>query len=95
MSNLRNALSRTGVFTVPVAGLYLLSLHLCSQDRKKVEPHQHLARLICPKHCSALAPVPEVDQVLQVLVSLRQNDAELASLYDQVSLYTHLRILFN
>ena len=51
MSNLRNALSRTGVFTVPVAGLYLLSLHLCSQDRKKVEPHQHLARLICPKHC--------------------------------------------
>lgn len=45
--------TRSGVFTVPVSGIYLLSLHLCSQDRKKV------------------------------LVSLRQNDHELASLYDQ------------
>ena len=29
--------SRSGVFTVPVSGIYLLSLHLCSQDRKKVK----------------------------------------------------------
>ena len=27
---------RSGTFTVPVAGVYLLALHLCSMDRKKV-----------------------------------------------------------
>jgi len=51
--------ARCGVFTVPVSGIYLLSLHLCSQDRKKV------------------------------FVSLRQNDQELASMYDQNHMDNH------
>ena len=43
----------SGIFSVPISGLYLLSLSVCSQDRKKV------------------------------LISLRRNGQELASLYDQ------------
>ena len=44
---------RSGVFTVPLSGLYLLTLTVCSQDKRKV------------------------------LVSIRRNGEELASLYDQ------------
>ena len=46
-------LFRSGIFTVPVDGFYLLSLTVCSQDKKKV------------------------------LISIRRNDEELSSLYDQ------------
>ena len=48
-----NSNSRSGVFTVPISGYYLLSLTVCSQDKKKV------------------------------LLSIRRNGEELASLYDQ------------
>ena len=44
---------RSGVFTVPLSGLYLLTLTVCSQDKRKV------------------------------LISIRRNGEELASLYDQ------------
>ena len=44
---------RSGIFTVSVAGYYLLSLTVCSQDKKKV------------------------------LISIRRNGDEMASLYDQ------------
>ena len=39
--------SRSGVFTVPVSGIYLLSLHLCSQDRKKVKHNLTLHSIYC------------------------------------------------
>ena len=44
---------RSGVFTVPLSGLYLLTLTVCSQDKRKI------------------------------LISIRRNGEELASLYDQ------------
>ena len=44
---------RSGVFTAPLSGLYLLTLTVCSQDKRKI------------------------------LISIRRNGEELASLYDQ------------
>eukprot|EP00092_Neocalanus_flemingeri_P013756 GFUD01014836.1.p1 GENE.GFUD01014836.1~~GFUD01014836.1.p1 ORF type:complete len:356 (-),score=124.55 GFUD01014836.1:51-1061(-) len=50
---------KSGTFSVPISGLYILSLSVCSQDRKKV------------------------------LLSIRQNEKELASMYDQNHVDNH------
>ena len=46
-ANALRDLSRSGVFTVPVSGIYLLCLHLCSQDRKKVKHNLSLHSIYC------------------------------------------------